>query len=200
MSRTRMTTGRKALGSVLVVGVLGSVSALGVFGAFSATTQNAGNEISTGTVALGDNDAGQAMFQVSNAEPGDTFTRCIKVTYTGSLEAEVKNYLRSTPGPLSPYLSLKLERGTQTTGGFPDCGNFAPATTAPIVYDNAFTSPTMPRSPETAIAENPVDKTAWNQGDSLALRMTLSLSSAMPDTIQGASTGDATVVWEAKNK
>lgn len=191
---------RKLLASAMVVGTLGSVSALGVFGAFSATTQNAGNEISTGTVALGDNDAGSAMFQVTGAKPGDTWTKCIKITYTGSLPADVKNYLSSTPGPLTPYLRLKLERGTQSTGGFPGCGDFAPATANPVVYDDVFATAAMPRSPETALTEAPVDKSFWEQGDTLALRMTLSLSSSMPDSAQGASSGNATVVWEAKNR
>jgi hypothetical protein len=200
MSRTQMTTGRKALGTVLVVGVLGSVSAAGVFGAFSATTQNAGNEISTGTVNLTDNDLGSAMFQVNNAEPGHTWTKCIKVTYTGSLDADVKNYLRSTPGPLSPYMSLKLERGTQPAGAFPECTGFTAAPENPVVYDDAFTATSMPRSSATAISEPPVGKAFWQQGDTLALRMTLTLSPTMPDTVQGATTGDATVVWEATNR
>ena len=75
----------KLLASALVVGVLGTVAAGGVFGLFSATTQNAGNEISTGSVALSDNDNGSAMFNITNAKPGDSWTRCIKVTYAGSL-------------------------------------------------------------------------------------------------------------------
>jgi hypothetical protein len=195
-----MAGSRKLIGSVLVVGVVGSVSALGVFGAFSATTQNAGNEISTGTVDLGDNDGGSSMLHVTNAQPGDTWTKCIKVTYTGSLSADVTNYLRSTPGPLTPYLSMKLERGTQTTGAFPDCGNFQAAATGGIVYDAPFTDPAMPRSQATALAETPVGKTQWDTGDSLALRVTMALSPSMPDTIQGATTGDATVVWEARNR
>ncbi|MGE0507267.1 MAG: hypothetical protein AB7P38_17945, partial [Solirubrobacterales bacterium] len=58
---------QKILASTVVVGVLGSLDALGVFGAFSATTQNAGNEISAGTVDLSDNDAGTAMFNNTNA-------------------------------------------------------------------------------------------------------------------------------------
>jgi hypothetical protein len=196
----RFTASRKLLASALVVGSLGSVSAFGVFGAFSATTQNAGNEISTGTVALGDNDAGSSMFNVTGAKPGDTWTKCIKITYTGSLPADVRNWLSSTPGPLTPYLSLKLERGTQTTGGFPDCGNFAPAATDPIVYDNVFMSPGMPRSAETSLVEAPVGKTFFESGDVLALRMTLTLSAGMPDSVQGATTGNATVIWEAKNR
>jgi hypothetical protein len=190
----------KILGSVLVVGVLGSVSAAGVFGAFSATTQNSGNEISTGTVTLGDNDAGSAMFQTTNAEPGQSWTKCISVTYGGSLPADVTNYLRSTPGTLSPYMHLKLERGTQTTAAFPECGDFTPAPTAAVVYDAPFSDPAMPRTSETAMSEPPVGKTVWEQGDSLALRITLSLSPTMPDTLQGATTGDASIVWEATNR
>ena len=195
MSRTE-----RVLVSMVVVGVLCGVTTFGVFGAFSATTQNAGNEISTGTVALGDNDAGSSMFNVTGAKPGDTWTKCIKVTYTGSLPADVRSWLSSTPGPLTPYLSLKLERGTQTTGAFPDCGNFAPASTDPVVYDNPFVNAGMPRSPETSLSVAPVDKASWVQGDVLALRMTLTLSSSMPDTVQGATTGNATVIWEAKNR
>jgi hypothetical protein len=191
---------KKLVGSVLVVGVLGSVSAAGVFGAFSATTQNSGNEISTGTVAIGDNDLGSAMFQVANAEPGDSFTRCIKVTYTGSLQADVKNYLTSTVGPLTPYLNARVERGTQTTGVFPGCGDFTPAATGGTVFNAGFSDAAFPRSMATGITENPVGKTVWDQGDTLALRVTLSLDAAMPDTIQGASSGDATVVWQATNR
>ena len=52
---------------------------------FSATTQNAGNEISTGTVAISDNDAGSALYNITGAKPGDTVSRCIRTTYTGSL-------------------------------------------------------------------------------------------------------------------
>ena len=80
-----MKKSQKALASVLVVGLLGGVVALGVFGLFSATTQNSGNEISAGTIAISDNDAGSAMFNITNAKPGDTWTRCIKVSYNGSL-------------------------------------------------------------------------------------------------------------------
>jgi hypothetical protein len=56
---TSMT--RKALASLLVVGVTGSMAAFGVFSAFSDTTNNAGNTFSTGNVTISDNDAGGAM-------------------------------------------------------------------------------------------------------------------------------------------
>jgi hypothetical protein len=44
------TTRVKIATSALVVGALGSLLTLGVYGLFTATTQNAGNEISSGTV------------------------------------------------------------------------------------------------------------------------------------------------------
>jgi hypothetical protein len=196
--RGRMSRhGRKLLVSALVVGVLGTVSALGVFGLFSATTQNAGNEIVAGNVALTDNDAGSAMFNVSDAKPGDAWTRCIKVTYTGSLPADVRNYLRSTPGPLTQYVSLKLEQGTQLASTFPNCDGFTPDSVG-TVYDGPISSALF-GSYATGLVETPAGQTSWQQGDSLVLRVTMSLSASMPDQVQGTSTGSATVVWEARN-
>ena len=79
-----MENKQKVLLSTLVVGVLCGLTTLGVFGLFSATTQNAGNEISTGTVAISDNDLGSALYNVTGAMPGDSVSKCIKTTYTGS--------------------------------------------------------------------------------------------------------------------
>lgn len=189
--------GRKLLVSALVVGVLGTVTALGVFGLFSATTQNAGNEIVAGQVALSDNDAGSAMFNIRDAKPGESWTRCIKISYTGSLPADVRNYLRSTPGALTPYLGLKLEQGTQATTTFPNCDGFTPDSTG-TVYDGPVSSAFFGNF-ETGLVEVPPGQTSWQPGNSLILRMTLSLSASMPDQVQGASTGSATVVWEARN-
>lgn len=69
-----------------------------------------------------------------------------------------------------------------------------------MVYDAPFTAPTMPRDGTTAVAEAPVGKAAWDRGDALALRITLNLDPAMPDNLQGRSTGDATITWEATNR
>src|SRR6478672_4209335 len=114
-----MTIRKKVLSSALVVAALGSITALGVFGLFSATTQNSGNEISSGSVALSDNDAGSAQFNLTGAKPGDTWTRCIKVTYSGSLPADVHRYVSGGAGPLAPYLHLTQSQGTQAGAVFP---------------------------------------------------------------------------------
>ncbi len=190
-----MTRRNKLLASALVVGVLGTVAAGGVFGLFSATTQNAGNEISTGTVALTDNDGGSAQFTVQNAKPGDSWTRCIKVSYSGTLPADVHHYIQAVPTPVGAQLSLKLEEGTQPTSVFPDCTGFVSATTLFNGPVSSYTAFDFASGNNTA----PPNQTFWLPGDTVVFRTTLTLSANAPDTIQGTSGGNVTVVWEARN-
>jgi hypothetical protein len=117
-------TTTKVLLTALCVGALGSLAAMGVFGAFSATTTNAGNTITAGTVAIADNDAGAAMYSIANAKPGESVSKCIKVTYTGSIDADVRIYTTSTIGSLGQYVDLTITPGTQATPTFPSCTGF----------------------------------------------------------------------------
>jgi hypothetical protein len=195
-----MSKSQKLLTSALVVGVLGSLVALGVFGLFSATTQNSGNEISAGTVVLSDNDAGSAMFNVTNAKPGQSWTRCIKVLYSGSLPASIHIYELGGQGPLSPYLKLKLEQGTQAEATFPSCAGFTPDGTNGTGTDYEGTAFGWVGSTyETGAPVVPFGKTAWDPGDSLVFRATLTLNSEAPELAQGNTTGTFTIVAEARN-
>jgi Camelysin metallo-endopeptidase len=195
-----MRSSQKLLASAVVVGVLGSLVALGVFGLFSATTQNSGNEISAGTIAISDNDAGSAMFNITNAKPGDTWTRCIKIVYSGSLAAAVHLYEIGGGGPLSPYLKLKLEQGAQAAATFPSCTGFTPDATkgTGTIYEGpGFGS--IGSSYETGAPVVPFGQTAWNPGESLVFRATLTLSSEAPELAQGNTTGAFTIAAEARN-
>jgi hypothetical protein len=187
----------KLLASVLVVGVLGTVAAGGVFGLFGATTQNAGNEISTGTVTLSDNDNGSAMFNITNAKPGDSWTRCIKVTYHGSLPADVHMYNQNGTSPLGAHLQVTLTQGTQADAVFPDCTGFTPDATGAL-----FTGPMLtgrPPSFEAGLPVVPAGETAWQPGASLVFKLDVTLDPAAPDAAQGSATGSMTTVWEARN-
>src|ERR1019366_1023268 len=76
--------------AILVAGILvwqGSISA------FSATTQNVGNNWSTGSVTLTNDSAGVAGFQVQNVTPGHSGSHCIKVTSTSTVPGVVKVYI-----------------------------------------------------------------------------------------------------------
>jgi hypothetical protein len=94
--------------------------------AFTGSTRNSGNNWSTGAVALTDDDAGSARFQVDNMVPGDTDSRCIKVTANSSVPGTVKGYavnpVLSVHG-LENYVKVKIEAGTG--GGFGSCNGFA---------------------------------------------------------------------------
>lgn len=195
-----MNKSKKALASVLVVGLLGGVVALGVFGLFSATTQNSGNEISAGTIAISDNDAGSAMFNITNAKPGDSWTRCIKVSYNGSLPADVKLYELGGGGQLSPYLTLKLEQGTQAESTFPSCTGFTPDGTngTGTIYEGpGFGS--IGSTYETGAPVVPFGKTIWSPGESLVFRATITFAADAPELAQGATTGAFTIAAEARN-
>src|SRR4051795_834935 len=106
--------GRKLLMTLVVVGVAGSAASFGVFSAFSSTTTNPGNSFSAGTVTIGDNDGGTAVYNPSGQKPGQFAERCIKVTYTGSLASTVKLYRSafSSGSGLDQYIDLAVTKGT----------------------------------------------------------------------------------------
>lgn len=195
-----MNKGRKFLLSIVAVAALGSLVALGVFGLFSATTQNSGNEISSGTVSLTDNDAGSALVNITGAKPGDSWTRCVKVSYNGSLPADVHYYTTGGTGPLAGYLHLTLIQGTDANATFPACTGFAPDATNGngMIYSGpALGGPAV--SYETGATVLPFGQTVWNQGDSLVFKCLVTLSAEAPDTAQGNTTGVFTIFWEARN-
>jgi hypothetical protein len=92
--------------------------------AFSDTTDNPGNQWASGDVVLSDDDSTNVLFHVSNLKPGDNETRCITVTYSGSLNASVKLYAATAGTGLAQYLDLTVEQGTG--GAFGDCTGFTP--------------------------------------------------------------------------
>ena len=194
-----MANKQKALLSTLVVGVLCGLTTLGVFGVFSATTQNAGNEISTGTVAISDNDAGSALYNITGAKPGDTVSRCIRTTYTGSLPAAVHLYTTSAPGALAQYVDLTITKGTQLNSAFPDCTGFT-ADSGGQLFAGTLQSFEQTRNAYAAgIASTPAGQTSWLTGASVVYKIDATLQTGTPDTSQGSSSGSHTFIWEARN-
>ncbi|MDX6605817.1 MAG: hypothetical protein QOD14_357 [Solirubrobacterales bacterium] len=192
-----MTKRKKLLLSTAVVGVMSSFIALGVFGLFSATTQNSGNEISSGTVLLSDNDSGSSLFNVTGAKPGDAWTRCIKVSYNGTLPADVHLYMQNVTGPLAPYVNLTMTQGTQASPTFPGCTGFTPDATG-VIFTGPVYSPVQ-GSWDLGLPVVPAGSTNWQSGTSLVFKFTATLDPTTPDTQQNSSIGTSTIVWEARN-
>src|SRR3954452_16860598 len=125
-----MTTARKGLATLVVVGVTGALAAFGTFAAFSDTTTNSGNQFTAGTVTLTNNSTSAMFNNVTGGSPGSPATdRCIKVVYTGSLAATLKLYTSdSASGALSQYVDVTITPGTYSgpDPAFPLCTGFTP--------------------------------------------------------------------------
>lgn len=93
--------------------------------AFTGQTRNSGNEWSTGQVALTDDDTGSARFTATNMLPGDTQTKCIKVTANATVDGLVKGYAVNPVLPqkdLADHLFITIRAGDG--GTFTDCTGF----------------------------------------------------------------------------
>lgn len=188
---------RKLLLTLVVLGALGSVAGWATFSAFSATTTNTGNSFAAGTVAISDNDAGGAMYNVSNREPGDTAVACIKVTYTGSLDASVKIYASSIPA-FGQYVNLLVETGSGSPT-FPGCTGFNPDA-SPQLYNGTLKAfADTYTSFATGLADNPgAVATKWVTNDAVVYKFTLTLQDN--NNANGGSSGTHSFTWEAQNQ
>lgn len=186
--------------SVLVTGILGSLVTFGAYGLFTATTQNAGNEISSGTVEFSDNDSGAALYNASGIRPGETIVKCIRVSYGGSLASVARLYSPSTPGPLAQYVDLTITQGTQASPTFPSCTGFAADATGVIFTGTLQGFEQTRNSYANGIATVPAGKSSWSTGEALVYRFQATLQAGAPDSSQGWSTGSHSFVWEARSQ
>lgn len=195
-----MSTTARILRTLVVLGVVGSIAALGVFSAFSSQTDNPGNEVAAGTVVLSDNDAGLAAYNIQNAKPGDTDERCIRVSYTGSLDATVKLYTPDTIDVLGPHVTLQITPGTQVVPAA-DCTAFVADAGGAIFNSTLDVFQSSHNSFANGLADNPgAVATKWVNGDAVVYRVRATLASNAPDSAQGDTTGSHTIRWEAQNQ
>ena len=190
---------RKILISLLLIGAASALAGFGTFSAFTSTTTNSGNSFAAGTVFVDDNDAGAAMYTVSNQKPGVATQRCIKVTYSGSMAADVKLYTLSTVGAVGDYIDLTVEKGTGNPS-FPNCTGFSAESTIYSGELDDFVS--TKNSYANGISVFPGAQTQWNQNDALVYRFTLTLQD--DNNANGGatplSTGSHAFTWEARNQ
>ncbi|MET0931654.1 MAG: hypothetical protein ABWX74_19190 [Aeromicrobium sp.] len=116
------------------------------YSAFSGTTRNSGNNWSTGSVSLTDDDNGSARFQATGMVPGDTDTKCITVTADATVPGVVKGYTVNpvlSPAGLQDHIIVGMDWGTG--GGFGSCTGFveggevfAPASLTALAAYNTF--------------------------------------------------------------
>jgi predicted ribosomally synthesized peptide with SipW-like signal peptide len=194
----RMSRGRKTLVTLLLVGTIGTVASVGTYSAFSATTVNPGNSFAAGTVVISDNDANSAMYTVAGAKPNDVVTRCIRVTYTGSLPALVRLYTTTPINPFGQYVTLSIDKGTMPVATtYPNCTGFTPDAAPNVFTGTLATFGSGRTSFATGVPANPGAAVQWVNNDSIVYRFTLTMQD---NTLAaGGSSGTHSFTWEAQN-
>ena len=195
---TKTTNGlRKALLTALAVGGLGAVAGIGTFSAFSATTTNAGNNISSGTVKIDQHTGATTLYSATNKGPGQTVQGCVRVTYSGSITASaVKLYVSSGITNGANY-NLEIDRGSglTTLDNTMSCAGFTASSTA---FNNTLDQ--VPTTYGTGI-DGKTAAATWAQNDSIDYRFTISVvddPTANAHTTANAS-GSHTFTWEARS-
>lgn len=159
--------------------------------AFSGTTANTGNSFAAGTVSLSDDDAGSAMFSLTNLKPGDSSTKCIQLTYTGSLATSIKMYGAIGGGTsLGQYLTVTITSGTP--GTFADCSTFAGTQIYTGTLANFATTYT-----NWASGLSDANWTPSTNGQTRAYKFVVSLQDN--NSAQGLTATSTSFTWEAQN-
>ena len=136
--------------------MVGTVASIGTYSAFSATTVNAGDSFAAGTVVISDDDANAAMYTITGAKPNDVVTRCIRVTYTGSLPALVRLYTTTPINAFGQYVTLSIDKGTMPAATtFPNCTGFTPDAVPNIFTGTLSSFGTGRTNFATGVAANP---------------------------------------------
>jgi hypothetical protein len=171
--------------------------------AFTAATPNNGNNVAAPTVVLTDNgQAVGAMFNVSNATPGNNYDECIKVTYTGTYAPPTPVQLyglasQAPVGSLAPYLTLSVDMAPATIDAFRDCSSF-PSTGTTNVYSGTLSSFYSTRSTYLTTGSGQNTWTPASTGDARTFRFRVTVVDGQP-AAQGQSATNFGFTWETRS-
>jgi hypothetical protein len=167
--------------------------------AFTSSTANTGNTLTSGSVGITNERTGSVVFSgVSGLIPGNTATKCVTVTYGGTVAASVKLYASAySDTGLADDLHLTLEEGDG--GTYTSCTGFT--RTSYLINDQALATVFNPSGTASrrdyasglggtwTPAANPTVKT---------YRFTYSLPPATGNSAQATNVA-VTFTWEARS-
>lgn len=191
---SRRRTGAVAVAGAVVAGLLGSGAFVwqGTNAAFTSTTSNGANNWTAGAVTIGDDDSGTALFNVSGLVPGNTGSKCIRVTYTGNVTSSVKLYVSASSGSLADYVDLVVEEGSGggNVGDFSSCSTFSGSTVYSGTLSNMATT-------KNSFANGVGTFAPTGSGQFKVYKFTYTLNASTPNNQQSA-TASATFQWESQ--
>ena len=185
--------------SLLVVAATGVIAGSTTWSAFTSTTDNQNNSFAAGNVVLGDNDVDNAVLSLSNAKRGNSANGCIKVTYSGSLPANVRMWATTTGG-LASYLDISVRRGS-TPSAFPTCAPFTDDGVDHIgqgngvIYNGGLSS--FPTSASPLVEPTAGSPETWTNSEDHWYEITVTLPSTAAGGGQGLSS-TLDLFWEAR--
>jgi hypothetical protein len=166
--------------------------------AFVATTTNPTSNWTAGSVALSDDDTNTAMFNATALKPGDTGTKCIVVTYNGTVTSSVKLYgtAYSQTNAMGANLDLVVDEGTGTAtfagSGPTSCTGF---TLGANIYTGTVDGFATTK---TAFASGVGSFAPTGSGQTKIYRLQYTLKAAAPNTVQNG-TAALGFTWEAQS-
>ncbi|MCP3422241.1 hypothetical protein [Nocardioides pinisoli] len=168
------------------------------YAAFTGQTRNSGNQWSTGSVNLTDDDNGTARFQVKDMLPGATDAKCIKVTANATVPSTVKGYAVNpvaSPQKLEDRIKVTIESGAG--GSFANCDGFVAAGPAHVT-DVPLSGIAQVNSFEAGFGGWSVDPGVRERTYRLSYRFdTTGMTQSEIDQLQGATTG-IDMQWEMR--
>jgi hypothetical protein len=192
--RTRATrVARFAPWALGVAAVLASGAVIGQssYAAFSSTTTNPTSNWKAGAVALTDDDGNAAAFNATGLKPGDTGSKCIKITSTGDIAGQVRMYGTDhlTTKGLSDNLDLTVALGNG--GSFGDCTGFVKTND---VYTGTLAGFASTRGTYAASTNDWVS----SKTESRTYQINYKVKSTAPNTVQGG-TSAINFTWETQS-
>ena len=186
----RLTAGGAVSVSVVAAAILISQSS---YRAFSATTRDSGAE----SVSVAVDAMGTARFHVTDMVPGQTETKCIKVTSFSRMPGIVRLYLLNavhSPQHLEDHILFSVRAGDG--GGFASCAGFVASEILPA----GTLADAMSHSTSYATGSGSWATTGVSTGESKTYEVTWTfdvsgLTQAEVNGLQGARTG-VDVQWE----
>lgn len=186
---------------IIILSTIGGIALSSTFvlqatsAAFTAQTSNAGNVVATSDVALSDNDAGSALFQVSDMNQGDVETRCIEVSYEGTTDARPVvlysgGYTDSST--LGQYLNVDvlLANAGATCAAFAGASIFTGTLDVLDATHTTYANGLGGWDPAAASAATP---------ETRAYRISIGLDTATPNSFSGESVSALTFTWEVQS-
>lgn len=193
------TRKRKLFLTASVVSLAAGLALFATSAAFTATTENNGNRIEAGSVAISDSDAGTGvLYNALNQAPGSAngpVAKCIRVNYTGSLATSVKLYRGAVTNGAAFRLKVERGSGITTPGSDMNCTGFTASSTA---FDaNLDTFPTT----YAGGIDGKAAGAPWAANDTVDYRYTIyTLDDSTPNAhTSKLDSGTHSYTWEAQS-